>query len=188
MTFTEQLTMTVVDKALIGILLLTAGFALNRTLERTKHEFGLASKSHEFAMKSSIDFKEKQIAEFYAPLYALLKQIRPLDDLWNQRKLGRADRAVVAAIRKANDRIVEIILSKSHLMEGEAIAEYIPRFLTHVAIWHAYLDDPAADWSSYERLPEAHYDAAFEDEVFSTTATLRKQLVDLHARYTASRR
>ena len=74
-------------------------------------------------MKSQIDFKEKQLSEFYGPIYALLKQIRPLDDLWNAGKLGAADRSIVAAIRKANDRIVEIILAKSHLVQGDRIPE-----------------------------------------------------------------
>jgi hypothetical protein len=186
MSFNEQLIVTLLDKALIGAILLVAGFALNRALEKTKHQLGLDSKRRELVLKSQIDFKEKQLSEFYGPIYALLKQIRPLDDLWNAGKLGAADRSIVAAIRKANDRIVEIILAKSHLVQGDRIPEYFPRFLTHVAVWHAYMDDSKTDWSVYAGLPEAQYDVTFEDEVFRMTEALRMELRHLYDKNAAT--
>ena len=180
MTFHDQLTLLLLDKALIGAILLVTGFGLNKLLEKTKHELGLASKRHEIALKSQIEFKEAQISELYGPIYVLLKQIRPLDDLWNDRRLGGSrNDAVLAAIRAANNRIVETVLAKSHLVEGDRIPDYFGRFLTHVSVWHAFHDDPDADWSIYAEIEEAQYDMEFEREVFRVTELLRRELREL---------
>jgi hypothetical protein len=39
----------------------------------------------------SHEFKERQLSEFYGPIYALLKRIRPIDDLWNAGRLEEID-------------------------------------------------------------------------------------------------
>ena len=183
MTFEQQLTLTVVDKALISVLLLVTGFWLNRTLERFKYELGLATGKSQIARQSEMQFMEKQLAEFYGPIYALLRKIRPLDDLWNQRRLGRVDSHAVHQIRDANNRIVEIILTKSHLIAGDSIPATYSQFITHVTIWHAFLDTPRADWSIYAKLPAAQYDIRFEENIFGTTEELKRRLSVLYRHF-----
>jgi hypothetical protein len=183
MAFREQILFALFDKALVGIILLAVGYWLNRLLEKTRHGLGLVSKQHEIALRSQLDYKEAQISELYGPIYILLKQIRPLDDLWSEQRLGgRRNHEALAAIRSANNRIVELILTKSHLIDGDQIPEYFGRFLTHVSVWHAFLDDPKSDWSVYEELRMAHYDMTFEHEVFCTTESLKRELNDLRRR------
>lgn len=69
-TFQEQLIALVIDKVLIGGLLIVTGFGINRALERFKFDLGLNTSRHGLASKSQIDFKEKQLAEF---LWAYLR-------------------------------------------------------------------------------------------------------------------
>src|SRR5688572_3594772 len=54
-----------------------------------KNDLGIVAKKHELTLQSQIVFKERQLAEFYGPIYALLKQIRPVDDLWSDGKFRK---------------------------------------------------------------------------------------------------
>ena len=93
------------------------------------------------------------------------------------------DKPLFNTIKDSNNRIVEIILTKSNLIHGYGIPPSYTHFLTHVAVWHAFWDDPNADWATYEKLPEAHYDEAFEKEIFRTTEDLKHELDQLYEQY-----
>ncbi len=179
----EQLITLVVDKVLIGGLLIVVGFGIHRALERFKFDLGLNTSRHGLASKSQIDFKERQLAEFYGPIYALLKRIRPIDDMWIQGEVGSVDKIIVEIIRDSNNRIVDIILAKSHLIDGAGISESYTHFLTHVAVWHAFWDTPDRDWSDYARLRDAQYDFEFEKEIFQTTEKLKQELYVFYQEY-----
>jgi hypothetical protein len=179
----EKLITLVIDKVLIGGILIVAGFGINRALERFKFDLGLNTSRHGLASKSQIDFKEKQLAEFYGPIYALLKRIRPIDDMWNQGRVGSVDKTIVEIIRDSNNRIVDIILTKSYLIDGAGISESYTRFLTHVAVWHAFWDTPDRDWSDYDQLRDAQYSFDFEKEIFQTTENLKQELYDFYKEY-----
>jgi hypothetical protein len=183
MTFQQQVTLSLVDKLAIGLLLALVAAYLNRKLEKVRHELGLLSARTQITRQSEIQYRERQLSEFYGPVYALLKQIRPLDDLWSAGKLSGTDQAVIQHIRRANDRVVEILLTKSYLMEGDVIPQSFNQFLTHAALWHAYMDAPDADWESWRTLQEAHYDRAFETTVYASTEDLKRQLSELYEQY-----
>lgn len=183
LSFQEQLVTLVIDKLLIGGLLIVAGFGINRALENFKFDLGLKTSRYGLASKSQIDFKEKQLAELYGPIYALLKRIRPIDDMWSQGKVKSVDTSIIKIIRDSNDRIVNLILNKSHLIHGACISETYTRFLTHVAVWHAFWDTPDRDWSDYTNLRDAQYDFEFEEEIFRTTEKLKQELYDFYQEY-----
>jgi hypothetical protein len=167
-------------KSIINRNLETFKNSLNKDLESFKHDLGLDSTQHQIILQSQIQFKEKQLSEFYGPIYALLKRIRQIDNLWNEGKVKELDDAFIRVIRDSNNRIVDIILSKSHLISGNMIPESYTSFLTHVAVWHAFWDSPNSDWSAYACLPKAHYDMNFEEELFRTTEKLKQELDDLY--------
>jgi hypothetical protein len=156
---------------------------VQRNLESLKYELGLDATQRQITLQSQIQFRERQLSEFYGPIYALLKRIRPIDDLWTEGKVKGIDDAIRGVIRDSNNRVVEIILNKSHLIHGHVIPESYPHFLTHVAVWHAFWDSPDTDWSTYAGLPEAHYDLKFEQEIFQTTEKLKQELDDLYQQY-----
>jgi hypothetical protein len=183
MTFGQQIALSLIDKLAIGLLLALTAAYLNHKLENFKQELNDKSARTQITRQSEIEYRERQLSEFYGPVYALLKQIRPLDDLWQKGKLSSAEDSAIQHIRQANDRIVEIFLTKSYLIEGDRIPESFNQFLTHVAIWHAHLDASEPDWEGYKSLPEAHYDRAFEETVYAATEDLKRQLSELYMRY-----
>jgi hypothetical protein len=90
-------------------------FDLNKDMERHKQELGIEATRRQLALQSQIQFKERQLSEFYGPIYALLKRICPIDDLWNAGRLTEIDATARHVIQDSNNKIVEVILSKSHL-------------------------------------------------------------------------
>ncbi len=84
----------------------------------------------------------------------------------------------------ANDEIVRIILTNSHLIQGNEIPKSFTHFLTHVAIWHAYLKTPHKGVPfKQDEFPEAYYPDGFEHEIFAITETLKRDLDELHQKY-----
>jgi hypothetical protein len=156
---------------------------LSTDLESFKHDLGLESTRHQFALQSQIQFRERQLSEFYGPIYALLKRIRPIDNLWNEGKLRDVDDAIREVICESNNRIVEIILNKSYLIRGDSIPESHTHFLAHVAVWHAFLNSSHKGWPKSPKLPEAYYKMEFEEEVFRTAEALKRELHELYKRY-----
>ena len=157
---------------------------IDQRLERLKHELGLEATRRELLIRSQIEFKERQLAEFYGPIYALLKRGRPIYDLWKAGRLHEIEGATRELFITANNRIVEIILTRSHLIRGPEIPESFTRFLTHVAVWHAYAETPHKGVPfSREQFPEAFSPDGFEKEIVSTTEGLKRELDELYHRY-----
>jgi hypothetical protein len=158
-------------------------YDLSKSLEKHKQELGIEATRTQLTLQSQIQFKERQLSEFYGPVYSLLKRIRPIDNLWNAGRLKEIDTVARHVIRESNDKIVEIILTKGHLIQGEVIPTSYTGFLSHVAVWHAFLDLPSDKWEVYHKLQEAQYQQHFEEEVFLTTETLKRELYSLYEQY-----
>ena len=150
-----------------------------------KHDLSLESTRHELALRSQIDFRERQLSECYGPIYALLKRIRPIDNLRQEGKLRDIDAEAIKVIRESNDRIADIILNKSHLIRGDKIPESYTRYLLHVAVWHAFLNTPHRGFPDPKKVDvsEAYYVKDFEEEVFQTTESLKRELFELYQHY-----
>lgn len=157
---------------------------LNRRLEIFKHELGIEAKTRELTLKSQIEFKERQLAEFYGPIYALLKRGRPIYDHWAKGKLKEITSDVESLFVDANNQILNILLNKSHLIQGNKIPDSFIHFLTHVAVWHAFLktNHKGVPFSK-EEFPEAYYNDEFENEIFNTTESLKLELDGLYHHY-----
>ena len=158
-------------------------YDLSEALEKHKQELGIEATRRQLTLQSQIEFKERQLSEFYGPVYSLLKRIRPIDDLRNDRRLEDIETVALQIIRESNDKIVEIILTKGHLIQGERIPESYTGFLSHVPVWHAFLDLPSDKWEVFHNIEEAQYQPQFEEEVFLTTETLKRELYSLYEQY-----
>lgn len=157
---------------------------LNRRLEVFKHELGIEAKTRELTLKSQIEFKERQLAEFYGPIYALLKRGRPIYNHWEQGRLDEITTDLETLFVNANNRIVDIVLNKSHLIRGDEVPASFIHFLTHVAVWHAFLKTKHKGVPfAKEEFPEAYYNDNFEREIIETTQTLKRELDGLYHRY-----
>jgi len=100
-------------------------------------------------------------------------------------KLRDIDAEAIKVIRESNDRIADIILNKSHLIRGDKIPESYTRYLLHVAVWHAFLNTPHRGFPDPKKVDvsEAYYVKDFEEEVFQTTESLKRELFELYQHY-----
>jgi hypothetical protein len=157
---------------------------LDKRMEVFKQQLQLDTKVRELVLKSQIDFRERQLGEFYGPIYAMLKRGKPIYDLWTAGRLDEIDASLSEMFRSQNDAVVKILLEKAHLMDGDKIPESFTRFLTHVAVWHGYVETEHRGVPHSEgEFPEVYYPESFEEEIFSTTERLKKELYELHNHY-----
>jgi len=157
---------------------------LDKQMELFRQQLQIDTTVRELILKAQIDFRERQLGEFYGPIYAMLKRGKPIYALWIERKLDEIDASVSELFREQNDRITKIILEKAHLVDGESIPSSFTRFLTHVAVWHGYVNTEHQGVPHTEaEFPDAYYPDSFEEEIFETTERLKKELYQLHDRY-----
>lgn len=169
-----------------SIYLFQAAFTrvLDKQMEVFKQQLQVDTKVRELTLKSQIDFRERQLGEYYGPIYALLQRGKPIYRLWMEDRLTEIDDEINRLFVEANDTIVKIILQKSHLVAGDRIPESFTRFLTHVAVWHGYMKTEHRGVPlTQEEFPEAYYPVDFEEEIFTTTERLKKELFELHNSY-----
>lgn len=153
-------------------------------MEVFKQQLQVDGKTRELALKSQIDFKERQLGEFYGPIYAYLRRGKPIYNLWQQGRLDEIEIHINKLFVDTNDEIVRIILTRSHLVSGDAIPESFTRFLTHVAVWHGYMTTPHGGVPlTRDDFPEAYYPMEFEEEIVCTTERLKRELHQLHSTY-----
>jgi hypothetical protein len=145
MTFRQQLAITIVDKLAIAALILFAGFWLNRLLERFKAERARENERERLRTQKQLDYLERQLSEFYYPIYVRLHIDTATWKRILDREHGDQDlRARVGAQIEQNvlmpnhDAIVNIIQSKIHLAEDDGDAFNIMlKYVRHVAVYKA---------------------------------------------------
>ena len=157
---------------------------LDKRMKVFDQQLQLDTKVREAVLKAQIDFRERQLGEFYGPIYAMLKRGKPIYALWVDGRLDEIDENISKLFKEQNDAIVRIILERAHLVDGDTIPEAFTRFLTHVAVWHGYLEtEHGGVPHSEEDFPEAYYPESFERNIFATTERLKKELYALHNSY-----
>jgi len=159
--------------------------ALDAGLEKFKAQLQIDVTRHEIALKSQIDFKERQLSDFYGPIYALLKRGRTIiyPHLMSGKLLEIEPQIKELAI-KANHEISNTILGKSHLIEGSEIPYSYIHFLTHASLWQAFIEANKKGVTLSENdLPEAYYPIDFEKNIFQTTEKLKAELFELYKTY-----
>lgn len=145
MSFREEVILALVDKGLLAILALLAGFWLNKALEKVKSGNALKAELAKIRDSRNLDFKEKQLSEFYWPLYVrlqydnavwrrILDQKEGNDEL--RQRLGR--QIEQNFILPNHEAMVSITTSKMHLMEDDGIAlRGMLNLIRHVAVYKA---------------------------------------------------
>lgn len=145
MTFQQQLIVTIVDKAAIGALLLLAGFGLNRLLENFKADLVRQNDRERLRNQKQLDYLERQLSEFYYPIYVRLHidgatWRRILDrEHGNEDLRGQVGTQIEKDVLLPNhEAIVAIIQSKIHLAESDQQAfDAMLSYVRHVAVYRA---------------------------------------------------
>jgi hypothetical protein len=69
--------------------------------------------------EADLEYRKRQIEEFYGPIYAALKLSSEIYPLWIQGKLEEVNQDTIALFKQQNDDITTILKTKAHLMDGE---------------------------------------------------------------------
>lgn len=145
MTFSEELIITVVDKALIGGLLLLGGLFVNRFLETLKGQQALRNELMKLRDAKQIDYHDRQLSQFYWPIYIRLHLDSAVWEKILDKRNGNDEvrRRVGSEIEKNfilpnHEEVVRIIQSNIHLMDGNsALFASLLQYVRHVAIYRA---------------------------------------------------
>ena len=92
---------------------------------------------------------------------------------------------IIAQFRKQNERVVEILATKLHLVEDGQPPPAFTHFMTSVTLWNLYTARPDQPWlpEHVAALPQAKYPKEFDEYIYATTEKLKKTLDDLHKKY-----
>jgi hypothetical protein len=160
----------------------------NEVLRQAK-EIAKAVKSLESAYytvgQSDLEFRNLQLSELYGPLYSYTKLQEKLVRIWMTGRLSEIDAGIRAFLKQQNERIVDILATKFHLIEGDEVPSCFEALVTSVTIWNLYTSRSEQHWipADVAALPEVRYPEEFNQYVYQTTEGLKKKLHELHQKY-----
>lgn len=142
--FGQKVVLSIIDKALIGGLLLILGYYINKTLETYRSKKSLENELAKTKHNKLIDYMDKQLSQFYWPLYIRLH----IDQaIWSRIMDKRKDDPLLKEVAEKieNDvilpnhaEITKIIEGNIHLMEANGkLFNELKAYLRHVAVYKA---------------------------------------------------
>jgi len=154
MNFSQQLVLLLIDKLGVGLLVLFAGFLLNRILKRGELKIVLeneleklrqsfANDLGKLGKSKTLEYAERQLSEFYWPLYvrwftldSLRSMRRKYDPAKGQNVRGIAEQEIII-----QGEIVAVIHRGIHLMEdNNSLFEALRKLSTYSASFRAELE------------------------------------------------
>ena len=142
-------------------------------------------KKNEIGGKADLEYRERQLEEFYGPIYSYLESNKLIYPLWLDGKLKEVNYEIIKMFKAQNDRINEIITNKAHLIEGNKMPEEFTAFATSSKIWNIYCireNEPYLP-EHVANLPEVKWPERFEDHIHNKTIELKSRLNELYDKY-----
>jgi len=99
-------------------------------------ETGLQKALHQETLltETDLEFRKRQIEEFYGPIYASLKLTSELYPLWIEGKFQEVNQEIIDLFKSHNDEIISILKSKAHLIDGAELPPEFVKFMTSATI------------------------------------------------------
>jgi hypothetical protein len=130
---------------------------------------------------AEIAYRQRQLAEFYGPIYASLKLTVRLWRLLSDGKIGSVRPPVMDLFRAQNEMILKLLQSKFDLVEGDTIPACFARYATAVTLFN--FGTRVGDNNNppdIAGLEEARFPQEFVDYVVETTEELKRTLARLY--------
>lgn len=182
MTLGEQLVVTVVDKLLIGVALLGAGYYVNRALESYRNAQAIRKEADVLRDKEALRHLQRQIEELYSPLLGFIRYSCTVYSLYQEEKQQIHDKDARDRLERhfkekcflpINAQIAELIRSKIYLVATPAVPESFYALLEHEATF-ATLDSLWKERNiTSEQIPGKPWPVAIERDVSETLDELR---------------
>jgi hypothetical protein len=141
-TFGEQVLLTIIDKLFIGLLILGAGFYLNRLLETWKSAEELRRQHEALRDQTALRYLERQIDELYSPLLGLIQYSNVVFRI-ARKKVPEGSQSPEQAdvwryfVEKyflpLNSQMANLIRTKVSLLESDELPQSFREFLHHQA-------------------------------------------------------
>ena len=152
-------------------------------------ETGLQKALHKQKLltEADLEFRQRQLEEFYGPIYASLKLSSEIYPLWMEGKITEVNQDIIELFNRQNNEITTILKTKMHLMDGEDFPPEFIKFMTSATIWgmyctrpeHPYIPEHVAD------IEQVKWPKEFEQHIFEKTEELKQNLDNLLVKYRA---
>jgi len=172
------------SSAVVGALLASGVFKL--LLEKSlTASLTRILKEREIAGHAELDYRQKQVEEFYGPIFSYLEANKVIYPLWLSGKLTEVNYEIIKMFKAQNDHITEIITNKAHLIDGERMPEELTAFTTSAKIWNMYCIRQDAPYlpDHVASLPEVKWPDRFEGYIHDKTFELKSRLNELYQKY-----
>ena len=161
-----------------GILKLLLDRSLTASLTRILKE-------REITGRAELEYRQKQLEEFYGPIFSYLEANKVIYPLWLSGKLSEVNYEIIKMFKAQNDRIMAIIANKAHLIDGDRMPEELTAFTTSAKIWNMYCIREDAPYlpDHVASLPEVKWPERFERYIYGKTVELKSRLNELYQKY-----
>jgi len=182
MTLHDQLIVTVVDKLLVGLALLAAGYYVNKALEMHRNAQAIRKEGDVLRDKEALRHLQRQIEELYSPLLCLISYYCTVYELYQEEKRHVHDKDALDRLERyfkercflpINAQIAEVIRSKIYLVATPDMPKSFYDLLEHEATF-ATLDGLWKERNiTSEQIPGKPWPASIENDVSKTLDELR---------------
>jgi len=141
-TFREELELMIVDKVIIGALILAAGFFLNRLLEKWKSAEELRRQHEALRDQTALRYLERQIDELYSPLVGLIEYAAVVFQIARKKVPEGSQSPEQTAVWRyfiekyflpLNSQMADLIRTKISLLNSDELPPSFQQFLHHQA-------------------------------------------------------
>ena len=150
-------------------------------------EAGVEKGLHQTTLLTEADlaYRQRQLEEFYGPIYASLKLSSQLYPLWMAGQFEEVNQQVITLFQQQNDEIIKILKTKAHLIDGRDFPPEFVHFMTSATVWGMFCARPDAPYlpDDVTALAQVKWPQAFEDHIYMKTEELKQKLDDLLIQY-----
>jgi hypothetical protein len=137
--------------------------------------------------RGDLDFRQRQLAELYGPIYAYVKSQQDIYKSWMAGAMAEKNHEIKRLFSAQNKSIRNLIIEKAHLIEGSAMPDSFVRFFTSTLIFDLYAagtDDGQVPQHLRDD-PRCAYPLDFNDHIVRVTEALKARTQGLNAQYAA---
>lgn len=189
-TSSQELLLLLIDKLVIGVLIVIAAYFLNKLLEKYKGEQTLLREYESLRDQTTLNHIRYQIEDLYSPLLGLITQSKIVYEI-AMRKLPHFNKKPKAQITDKegevwryfvekyflplNKQMAYLIRTKVYLVSGDEMPESFSRFLMHQAQFQCLHSLWRDEGVSSDEIHGSGWPKDFGDDVQRELTNLRKR-------------
>jgi len=141
----------------------------------------------DFLWRSELAYRQQQLSEFYGPAYGYVMSQKDIYQLWMEGKMPEANLEFKRILSGQNQLLRDLIINKSHLIDGAAMPASFGQFFASTLIFDLYAgrtNDGAVPKNLTGDI-RTKYPDEFDAHIKNTTERLKRRIELLNAKYTS---